>query len=116
MAGRLFPATQDTSITAASSGQVTVASTAAYRNNMHGYLSASGQAGMTIQVVTVVDGTHLMVRQILEPRGGGVGTTAADMAAGNKINYGFTDVSAYNGGTINIPEQFVYNPNDLGLS
>ena len=115
MAGSLFPATRDTGITATSAGVVTVASTAAYRTGMYGYLEKTSQPGMVIRI-EVASATQLKVRQILDPRGGGVGTTADDVAKANALNSGYTDVSAYNAGNIYAPDQFVYNPNDAPLT
>lgn len=114
MAGRIFPATRDTAITATAAGAVTVASTSAYRSGMYGYLSAGGQPGLTVRI-EVASATGLKVKAIADPRGGGVGTTSADLKAAHP-NYSYADVSAYNGGNIDVPEQFVYNTADAPLT
>lgn len=114
MAGRIFPATRDTAITAATAGAVTVASTTAYRTGMYGYLSAGGQPGITVRI-EVISATALRVREIRDPRGGGVGTTSADLKNAAP-QYGYPSVAAYNGGVIDVPEQFVYNTADAPLT
>lgn len=61
-----------------SGGVVTVASTAGFYPNARAYLSGTDLSGMEVEIVKILDGFTMAVRQV-----------------SNVPNYGFTDVSAY---------------------
>ena len=73
----------------------------------------SGPAGVSIIVVKVVDSTHLVVRLDRDPRGGGVGTDRTQIQADNNLTA--YNASAYSGGKIHLPAQFIYNPSEAPL-
>lgn len=112
MAGRIIKEVTQTIGGAASTGVITVTTTAGFYQNAYGYLYKSGQVGAVVKILDILSSTQLKVKQIKDPRGGGVGTTGVAADAG----YGAFDASAYNGGAITLPTQVVMNPNDLPLS
>lgn len=115
MAGRIVDsiAANITGVTAAT-GSCTVVSSAGFYEGAYAYLRANGQPGLQVKIIDIPDSTHVRVRAVLDPRGGGVSTTSADIKA--DTNYGATDPTAYNGGVISMPSQLIYNSNDLGLA
>lgn len=121
MAGRLIKAARQTGITAASSGLVTVTSTTGFYERAFAYLRAGGQPGLKVQISEVVSATQLRVRAV--PMDAGISSSGTAGTAGDESdvlgtgpNYGLSDVSAYNGGSIAQPEQLVYNRNDAPLT
>lgn len=111
MAGKIVSTITQT-VTGISGGACTVASSTGFYKNAFAYLAKSGQPGMTVKIVDVGSGT-IRVRQIVDPMGGGVGMVPLEVQA--NTNFGFTDPTAYSGGTITMPEQLVYNSNDKPL-
>ena len=111
MAGKIIDDVSQ-AITAVSGGTLTVASTTGFYDGAYGYLSKAGQAGVTVRIIHVLSATQLTVRQELDPRGGGVGTTGADIRSNS---YSLFPATAYNGGAISLPAQVVYNSGDLPL-
>lgn len=121
MAGRLIKAARQTAITAANTGIITCGSTAGFYERAFAWLKDSGQPGVKVQIVEVTDATHLKVRIV--PMDGGIAFsgnagTAVDESdiQGTGPNYGVSDISDYNGGSISQPEQLVYNRNDAPLT
>jgi len=115
MAGRLISALHLTITGATSGGQLTMASTVGLYKNAKAWISNTGQTSRLVTIAQIVDSTHVLVRFDLDPHGGGVGSTPND-TIGIYPNYGYSDVSAYNGGTLDQMDQFIYNPNDEPLS
>lgn len=104
MAGKLI-APKSASITAATAtGYVTVASTTGWYAGAKGWMTFGGQPNVPVVITEVASATSLGVRIVNEN----------DLK--NAPNYGRSNVSAYNGGTIYQNEQFIFNPNDQPLA
>lgn len=104
MAGKLI-APKSAAITAATAaGYVTIASTTGWYANAKGWMAFGGQPTVPVVITEVASATQLGVRIVNEN----------DLL--NRPNYGRSNVSAYNGGTINQNDQFIYNPNDQPLA
>jgi hypothetical protein len=105
MAGRVIPA-KAASITAASStGYITIASVTGWYAGAKAYLNNGGQTNRHVIITEVLTtGNQLGIRFIPD-----FGTLGAGP------NYGRNNVAAYNGGTIDMYEQFLFNPNDKPL-
>ena len=114
MAGKqILPVSQ--TISSVSGGLAVVGTTAGFYAGALGYLAKSGQPGMTVKVVQVVSGTQLMLRQEVDTTGGaGLGASGGDIKP--NVSYGFTDPTAYSGGTISLPAQLVYNSNEAPVT
>jgi len=99
MAGRLIPAVQATVTAATAGGYATVSSATGLYVGGRGWLSKTDHSLSIPVEITEINGTSIGLRQILD-RGLG-------------INYGRTDISAYNaGGFLNQDQGLVYNRND----
>ena len=114
MAGKIVRETS-TAISAAGVTGLTVTSTTGFYEKAYAYLSAGGQPGEVVQIVRIIDATHLSVRRILDPRGGGASNQAMPSVTGTG-NYSTLNASAYAPGTITMPEQVVMNPNEAPLT
>jgi hypothetical protein len=111
MAGRIVKAISATITGATAEGYITVASTVGFYASATGFMTATGEPNVAVVIVEVKSGTELGIRIIPDnPLGitNGKGNAAP--------NYGLSDVSAYDGGTIYQSEQFIYNPNDEPLA
>lgn len=104
MAGRIIAAKAATITAATASGFVTIASTTGWYAGAKGWMAAGGQPNVPVVITEVTSATQLGVRIVNEN----------DLL--NRPNYGRSNVSAYNTGTINQNEQFIFNPNDQPLS
>lgn len=115
MAGRLIKPLEVAITAATVGGQLTMVSTTGLYERAKAWLSNGGQPSRLVTIVQVVDATHVLVRFDNTGAGGGVGTTPNDLI-GYAPNYGYNDVSAYNGGKLDQMDQLVYNPNDAPLT
>jgi hypothetical protein len=107
MAGKIIAA-KSAAITAINAtGYVTIASTTGWYAGAKGSITAAGQTTRTLVITEVQSATVLGVRFVNDD------TTVPGAAA---PNYGRSDPTAYNLGTIYQNDQFIFNPNDLPLS
>lgn len=102
MAGRIVKAVSGTITAASATGYITLASTTGFYEGAKGWMINGGQPNVPV-VITSVSASQLGIRVLNEN----------DLK--NPPNYGRSDVSAYNGGTIYQNEQFIFNPNDKPL-
>jgi hypothetical protein len=108
MAGKIVAEVPQATInSAASTGTLTVTSTTGYYPKATVWLrNTSSGVSQEGEIVSVVNSTTLAIR--IKPI---VGTHDGHP------NYGTSDLSAYNANSnITMPQQFIYNSNDLGLS
>lgn len=115
MAGRNVNEVSQAISAVSATGVITVASTVGLYEGAYAYLAKAAQPGVTFRILRVLNATTLSTRLIAEPRGGGAQTVHGDTAVGS-YSYGNYDATAYNLGTLTMPAQFVFNPNDLPLS
>lgn len=104
MAGKLISAKSATITGATAAGYVTVASTTGWYAGAKGFMTNTGQPNVPIVVTEIASSTQLGVR------------IRNDDDLKNEPDYGRSNVSAYNGGTIYQNDQFVFNPNDQPLA
>jgi hypothetical protein len=117
MSGKIIKDTVVAITGVAATGIITVASTAGIYERAYGYLNATGQVPVFVQVANVLSATTFNVRQITDPRGGGAvqsgdGSTTFT-GAGNYSNF---NPSAYTvAASITFPYQIVMNSNENPL-
>jgi len=76
-------------------------------------LAGGGDAlGATVKITKVASGTVLFIHREVDPRGNAIGVSGI-AADSDYRNY---DATVFNGGTISMPDQLVYNPNDAPLT
>lgn len=111
MAGRIVKAISAAISAASTGGYITVASTTGFYAGAKGQMVNSGQPNVQVVITEVASATSLGIRVIPENP-----TAIVNGKSNSAPNYGRSDISAYNGGTIYQNEQLIYNPNDLGLA
>lgn len=111
MAGRIVKQVSAAISGTTAAGYVTVASTTGFYAGAKGAMVNAGQPNVAIVITEVASATSLGIRIVPEDSFGttnGVGNAAP--------NYGRSNVTAYNGGTVIQHEQFIFNPNDQPLA
>jgi hypothetical protein len=110
MSGRIVKHVSAAITGATATGYLTVASTAGFYAGAKGAMINAGQDNVAVVITEVASATSLGIRIVPEDAFGITG------GKGNAApNYGRSNVSAYNGGTIIQHEQFIFNPNDKPL-
>lgn len=107
MAGKLINHVAATITGVNATGYVTVASTTGFYKGAKGAMTAGGQPSVSIVITEVASATSLGVRIVPDNH---------VSAGAHGTDYGRTNPTAYNTGSIIQHEQFLFNPNDLGLS
>ena len=110
MAGRIVKEISAAITAASNAGLITIASTTGFYEGGTGAMVNGGQPNVSIVIVDIVSATTMKVRIVPQT----VFLSATTQASGP--NYGYSDVSAYNGGTIIMHAQLVYNKNDAPLT
>jgi hypothetical protein len=108
MAGRIVKQAVATITGVATTGYITVASTTGFYAGAKGWLNAGGQPSQPVIITEVASATSMGVRFVPED----------NFSTGQnslKHSYGRSNPTPYNGGTITMNEQFVFNPNDKPL-
>ena len=110
MSGKLIDSKHAAITAATSTGYISIASTTGWYKGATAYLNAAGQDNVEVTITEIVSATQMGVRLNTDPRGS---STAMSRPA---PNYGRSDLSAYNGGTVDQPAQLIYNPNESPLT
>lgn len=105
MAGKIIAAKSATTTAATTTGYVTIASTTGWYVGAKGALNQPGQPNVSIIITEVASATSLGVRILPDSVVGPVISSP---------NYGRSDVSAYNAGTIYQYDQFLYSKDEAG--
>lgn len=111
MAGRLIKPISAAITAATAGGYITVASTTGFYAGAKGWMTNTGQANVPVTITEISSATVIGIRIETENPFG-----ITNGRSNSAPNYGRSDVSAYNGGTIYQNDQFIFNPNDQPLA
>lgn len=101
MAGKYIKAAQSAISAATATGYITVSSVANFYERAFVWLNNSGQPNVLAQITEILTGTNQLGVRLVNHPGEAIG--------GEPTNYGRSNLSAYNGGTVYQDEQLIYN-------